>query len=137
MLQEFKDFISKGSVVDLAIGLIMGAAFGAVVKSFVSDIVMPFVGLFTGGVSFTSLYANLSGTAYDTLAAAEEAGAAVVAYGRFIDNIITFLITAFVIFLVVRAYNNMKKKEEAVEAAPAGPSTEEVLLGEIRDLLKK
>jgi len=136
MLKEFGDFIKRGNVIDLAVAVIIGAAFGAIVKSLVSDIVMPPIGLLLGGVDFSNLFINLSGGSYASLAAAQEAGAATINYGLFINAVINFLIVAFVIFLVVRQINKMKKVEEAAPPLPPEPSAEEKLLAEIRDLLK-
>jgi large conductance mechanosensitive channel len=136
MLKEFKEFAMRGSVVDLAIGVIIGGAFGKIVSSFVSDVVMPPIGLLMGKVDFSSLFLSLTGESYPTLAAAQAAGAPVIKYGVFINTVIDFLIVAFVIFMVVRAMNNMKKKEVPPPAPPPPPSTEEKLLGEIRDLLR-
>ncbi|MBT2130174.1 large conductance mechanosensitive channel protein MscL [Aliiroseovarius lamellibrachiae] len=142
MLKEFKDFIAKGNVMDMAVGIIIGAAFTAIVKSMVGDLINPFIGLFMGGVDFNNMYAVLAGdvAAGASLEAAREAGAAVFAYGAFIMAIINFLIIAFVVFMLVRYVNKVKeataKEEEVVEAAPAGPS-EVDLLTEIRDALKK
>lgn len=137
MLQEFKDFINRGNVMDLAVAVIIGAAFGAIVNSFVNDIVMPILSLVTGGVDFANLFVSLNGESYATLAAAQEAGAATLNYGLFINAIINFLVIAFVIFMLVRTINNMQKAEEEAPAAPPAPSTEEVLLSEIRDLLAR
>jgi large conductance mechanosensitive channel len=136
MLKEFKEFAMRGSVVDLAIGVIIGAAFGKIVTSFVNDIVMPPIGLLLGKVDFSSLFFSLTEQSYPTLAAAQAAGAPVIKYGVFINTILDFVIVAFVIFMVVRAMNNMKKKEAALPAPPPPPTAEEKLLGEIRDLLK-
>lgn len=137
MLKEFKTFISKGNVLEMAVGLIMATYFGAIIKSLVNDIIMPPIGLAMGGVDFAELKVVLQASvaeAEGVVAVPEVA----ITYGAFINTIITFLIVAFCIFLVVKAYNNMKKKEEAAPApAPPAPSKEEVLLGEIRDLLKK
>ncbi len=133
MLGEFKDFIAKGNVMDMAVGIIIGAAFTAIVNSLVADLINPIISLFMGGVDFGSKFINLTDDAYTTLAAAQEAGAATFNYGTFINAIIEFLIVAFVVFLLVKAVNKVKKKEEA--AAP--PKTEIVLLGEIRDALLK
>ena len=133
MLREFKDFINRGSVIDLAIGVIIGAAFSAVVDSLVKDVIMPHIGLILGGADFTNLFLNLSGGSYDSLAAAQEAGAATLNYGVFINTIIRFLIVAFAIFLLVKQVNRFKRQQEA---APASPPAEEVLLTEIRDILK-
>jgi large conductance mechanosensitive channel len=120
---------------DMAVGVIIGGAFGKIVSSLVDDVLMPLIGKMTGGVSFTDLFVNLGEGEYETLAAAKEAGAAVLAYGQFIQNIIDFLIIAFCIFLMIKAMNKMKKEEPAAPEAPAGPTQEE-LLTEIRDLLK-
>jgi len=143
MLKEFKDFIAKGNVMDMAVGIIIGAAFTAIVKSLVADLINPFIGLFMGGVDFTNKYIVLAGEVADglSLEAARETGAAVFAYGSFVMAVINFLIIAFVVFQLVRAVNKAKdaaeKEEEAVaEAAPAGPSEVDLLI-EIRDSLKK
>ncbi|MBQ4484292.1 MAG: large conductance mechanosensitive channel protein MscL [Prevotella sp.] len=134
-VKEFKEFAMKGNVMDMAVGVIIGGAFGKIVSSLVDDIIMPLIGKMTGGVSFTDLFVNLGEGNYQTLAAAKEAGAAVFAYGQFIQNIIDFLIVAFCIFLMIKGMNKLNKKKEEEPAAPAGPTQEE-LLGEIRDLLK-
>jgi large conductance mechanosensitive channel len=136
MLQEFKKFAMRGNVVDMAVGIIIGAAFGRIVSSFVNDVIMPPIGLLMGNLDFSNLYVNISGTAYETLAAAEEAGAPIIKYGLFINNILDFVIVAFAIFMVIRAMNTLKKKEEEAPAAPPAPSAEEKLLTEIRDVLK-
>ena len=121
---------------DMAVGVIIGGAFGKIVTSLVNDIIMPLIGKATGGVSFTDLFINLSNDeTYETLAAAKEAGVSVFAWGQFVQNIIDFLIIALCIFLMVKAINKAKKKEEPAPAAPAG-TTQEELLAEIRDLLK-
>ncbi len=133
MLQEFRDFIAKGNVMDLAVAVIIGGAFGAIVTSLVNDIIMPVLSIFLGGADFTNLFVALDGGTYATLAAAQEAGAATLNYGLFVNAIINFLVIAFVIFMLVRKINQMNPPEEP---APAGPSQEE-LLAEIRDLLKK
>jgi large conductance mechanosensitive channel len=137
MLSEFKAFIARGNVLDLAVAVIIGAAFGTIVSSLTDDLIMPLIGSLVGDVDFSNLYVVLSGdvAAGTSLAAAREAGANVLAYGNFISVVINFLILAFVIFLLVRQANKlMPKKEE--EAAPTGP-TEVELLTEIRDALKK
>ena len=136
MIQEFKDFIAKGNVMDMAVGIIIGAAFTAIVTSLVGDLVNPIISLFMGGVDFSGMYALLGEGEYGSITEAEEAGAAVFAYGRFIMAIINFLIIAFVVFMLVRQVNKMKKKEEPAPEAPKGPTAEE-LLAEIRDSLKK
>ena len=138
-IKEFKEFAVKGNVMDMAVGVIIGGAFGKIVSSLVDDILMPLIGKATGGVSFTDLFINLGDGAYKTLAEAKEAGAAVFAYGQFIQNVVDFLIVAFCIFLMLKGINKLsrKKEEPAPEPeAPAGPTQEE-LLAEIRDLLKK
>ena len=123
----------KGNVVDLAVGVIIGAAFGKIVTSLVNDVLMPPIGLLLGNVDFSNLFLNLNG-AYDTVEAATTAGAPIVKYGLFINTVIDFVIVAFVIFLVVKGLNRLKKKQEA--APPPGPSAQEKLLMEIRDVLK-
>lgn len=134
MVQEFKEFIMRGNVLDLAVAVVIGAAFGAIITSLVNDIIMPIVSLVTGGVAFADLFIPLDGSDYDTLAAAQEAGAATLNYGLFIQAIVNFLIIAFVIFMIVKAANARKQEEEA---APPEPSAEEKLLTEIRDLLAR
>ena len=142
MIKEFKDFIAKGNVMDMAVGIIIGAAFTAIVKSLVGDLINPIVGIFTGGVDFTNLYMVLSGEVAKgtSLAAAREAGANVFAYGAFIMAVINFLIIAFVVFMLVKMVNRIKdsaarEEEKATEPeAPKGP-TEVELLAEIRDAL--
>lgn len=116
MLKEFREFINRGSVIDLAVGIVIGVAFGTVVKSFVDDVLMPPVGELTGGVDFTELYINLSGVEYASLAAANEAGAPLIRYGLFINNVLSFLIVAFAVFLVVKAYNRIRTPEIVAEA---------------------
>ena len=134
-IKEFKEFAVKGNVMDMAVGVIIGGAFGKIVSSLVSDIIMPLIGVLTGGISFTDLFINLGEGEFKTLAEAQEAGAAVFAYGQFIQNIIDFIIIAFCIFLMIKGMNKLKKEEEPAPEAPAGPTQEE-LLAEIRDLLK-
>ncbi len=143
MLQEFKDFIAKGNVMDMAVGIIIGAAFTAIVKSMVSDLINPIVGIFTGGLDFSNLFFVIGGGEFASLDAAREAGAAVFAYGAFINAVINFLIIAFVVFMLVRYVNKVKaaaeKAEEPVEEAPTedpGPSEKDILI-EIRDALQK
>ena len=135
-ISEFKEFAMKGNVMDMAVGVIIGGAFGKIVTSLVNDVLMPVISLATGGIDFTDLFVNLGEGNYTTLAAAKEAGAAVFAYGQFIQNIIDFIIIAFCIFLMIKGMNKLKKKEEPAPEAPKGPSQEE-LLAEIRDLLKQ
>ena len=139
MMSEFKKFAMRGNVVDMAVGIVIGAAFTTIVKSFVSDIVNPIIGIFTGGIDFSQLFINLSGQEITNLAEAQEAGLAVITYGNFINAVIAFLIVAWVLFMVIRSVNKLKKEEEAApepEAEPE-PSAEEKLLTEIRDLLAK
>ena len=139
-IKEFKEFAMKGNVMDMAVGVIIGGAFGKIVSSLVDDVLMPIIGKLTGGVSFVDMFVTLGDGDYKTLAAAKEAGAAVFAYGQFIQNIVDFLIVAFCIFLMLKGINKMNRKKEepkpAEPAAPKGPTQEE-LLAEIRDLLKK
>lgn len=135
MLTEFKKFISKGNVLEMAVGLIMATYFGAIIKSLVNDILMPPIGKLMGGVDFNAIKYVIQEAAKDS--AGKDIAEVAIYYGRFINHIITFIIVAFAIFMVVKAYNNMKKKEEAKPKAPPAPSKEEVLLSEIRDLLKK
>jgi large conductance mechanosensitive channel len=138
MLKEFKDFAMKGNVVDLAVGVIIGTAFGTIVKSLVDDIIMPPIGFLLGNVDFSNLFVVIKeGTVpgpYNTLAAANQAGAVLLKYGAFANTIVSFLIVAFSVFLMIKQLNRFKKEEPA---APAGPSDEVKLLSEIRDLLKK
>jgi len=137
MLKEFKEFAMRGNVMDMAIGIIIGAAFGKIVTSLVSDVIMPPIGLLMGNVDFSNLFVNLTmGAEYASIAAAEAAGAPIIKYGVFINTILDFVIVAFAIFMVIRALNKLKKKQEAAPAAPPGPTAEEKLLTEIRDLLK-
>ena len=137
MMSEFKSFAMKGNVMDMAIGIIIGGAFGKIIASMVNDVLMPIVGLVLGGVDFGALYYALDGASYASLAAAEEAGAALVKYGAFIQNVVDFLIIAFVIFMMVRWISKLKKKEEEAPAAPPEPSDEVKLLTEIRDSLAR
>jgi large conductance mechanosensitive channel len=118
MLTEFRKFIARGSVFDLAVGIVIGAAFTSVVNSFVNDIMMPPIGMALGGVDFTNLFITLGPAEYESLAAAQEAGAATVNYGLFLNAIISFLIVAFAVFLLVRSYNRLRESEESMPAAP-------------------
>lgn len=136
MLKEFKSFALRGNVIDLAIGVIIGAAFGAIVTSFVNDIIMPPIGVLLGGVDFSDLFINLGPGDYPSLAAAKDAGAPVIAYGSFVNSIINFLIIAFAIFITIKQVNRLLTKP-AAPAAPPPPTKSEVLLEEIRDLLKQ
>lgn len=141
MFKEFGNFIARGNVLDLAVGIIIGAAFTGIVKSLVDDMLMPLIGLVTGGVDFSNYFLALDfshpGATYETLKAAKDAGVAALSYGVFINAVINFLIVAIAIFLIVRAANRMTKKQEAAPAAPPPPPREVVLLEEIRDLLRK
>lgn len=140
MIKEFQNFIARGNVMDMAVGIIIGAAFTAIVTSFVSDLINPIIGVVTGGLDFSNLFINLGDGDFASLAAAREAGAPVFAYGAFITAVINFLIIAFVVFLLVKAVNRIKDaamaKEEAAPEAPKGPSELDVLM-EIRDALRK
>ncbi|UCC53255.1 MAG: large-conductance mechanosensitive channel protein MscL [Anaerolineaceae bacterium] len=122
MFREFRDFLNKGNVIDLAVAVIIGGAFGAIISSLVDDIIMPLIGILLGGLDFSLLTITV--------------GDAVIAYGSFLQAIVNFIIIAFVIFLVIRSYNKMRAEEEAAPAPPPEPSAEELLLTEIRDLLK-
>ena len=136
MIKEFKDFIAKGNVMDLAVGIIIGAAFTAIVGSLVSDLINPIIGLILGGVNFSDMFFDLSGTNPASYSAAKESGAAVFAYGAFITAIINFVIIAFVVFMLIKAVNKLKGPAPVVVAAPAGP-TEVDLLKDILVALKK
>jgi len=135
VLDEFKQFAMRGNVVDMAVGIIIGGAFGKIISSFVADVIMPPIGMLMGNVDFSQLFINLSDTAYTTLAAAKEAGAPTINYGTFLNTVLDFLIIAFAIFMVIRGMNKMKKKEEEKPAEPAKPSEEVQLLTDIRDAL--
>jgi len=121
MLKEFKEFAMRGNVLDMAVGIIIGAAFGKIVSSLVNDLIMPPIGLLLGGVDFSEIYINLSGGSYESLAAAKEAGAATINFGVFINTVLDFVIVAFAIFLLIRNVNRLKRKEEA--APPPAPTT--------------
>ena len=136
MVKEFKEFISRGNVVDLAVGVVIGGAFGAIVGSLVKDVVMPPIGYITSGIDFTSLKYQLTPDVYDAAGKLSKAGAAIT-YGNFIQTVINFLIIAFVIFLVVKGVNALKRKEAEKPAEPPAPTTDQALLMEIRDLLAK
>ncbi|MEL7536340.1 MAG: large conductance mechanosensitive channel protein MscL [Pseudomonadota bacterium] len=137
MFKEFKEFAMRGNVVDMAVGIVIGGAFGKIVSSFVGDLLMPIIGVITGGVDFSDKFLNLGSGDYATLAAAEEAGAAVIKYGTFANVVIDFVIVAFAIFMVIKGMNSLKRKEEEAPAEPPAPPQEQVLLEEIRDLLKR
>ena len=134
MIKEFKAFAMRGNVIDMAVGIVIGVAFGKIVSSFVADIVMPPIGMITGGVDFSNLMIILKKATVD--AAGNEIAAVSINYGMFINTLIDFVIIAFAIFLVIKAMNATKRKEEAKPEAPPAPSKEEVLLAEIRDILK-
>lgn len=136
-IQEFKQFAMRGNVIDLAVGVVIGGAFGKIVDSLVKDIIMPPVGALLGGVDFKHLYLNLGGTPYETMEAAEKAGAPLIKYGAFINSMVDFTIIAFAIFLAVKAINQLQRKQEEAPAAPPPTPEDIVLLREIRDALKK
>ena len=140
MASEFKEFIARGNVMDLAVGVIIGGAFSAIVTSLVNDLIMPVISLITGGIDFTNWFVSLDGTRYQTLAEAQAAGASVLAYGSFIQAVIYFLILAFVIFMLVKGVNKLtkiKKKEEVKKEETPSKSKEEELLEKILSELKK
>jgi large conductance mechanosensitive channel len=130
MMSEFRDFAMRGNVVDMAVGIVIGGAFGKIVSSFVNDVLMPPIGILLGGVDFSELAVTLK-------AAVGEVPAVTLNYGTFIQTLVDFIIIAFAIFMVIKAMNSLKKKKEEAPAAPPKPSAEETLLTEIRDLLKK
>ncbi|HJR69634.1 MAG TPA: large-conductance mechanosensitive channel protein MscL [Gammaproteobacteria bacterium] len=138
MLKEFKEFAMRGNVMDMAVGIIIGAAFGKIVTSLVNDVIMPPIGLLMGNVDFSNLFVNLTmGQTFASVAVAEAAGAPIIKYGMFVNTVLDFVIVTLAIFLVIRALNKLRKKQEAAPPpAPPGPSAEEKLLVEIRDLLK-
>ncbi len=137
MLQEFKEFALRGNVVDMAVGIIIGAAFSTIVQSLVNDVIMPPIGLITGGMDFSDLFINLSGGDYQSLAQAREAGAATINVGIFINSVISFAIVAFVLFMVIKGMNQLRRKQEEQPATEPPPSREVQLLEEIRDALVK
>lgn len=134
MLKEFREFISRGNVIDLAVGIIIGAAFTAIVNSLVNDILMPPIGFVMGGIDFSNYFIDLSGGAYASLKAAQDAGAATINYGVFLNAVIKFLIVAFAVFVLVKQVNRFRRKEEA---KPHVPTRQEELLSEIRDILRR
>lgn len=139
MFKEFRDFALKGNVIDLAVGVIIGAAFGAIVSSIVDDVFMPVIGLILSGIDFSNLFIvlnNPTGVAVPSVAFAKANGIATLNYGLFINATVKFTIVAFVLFLVVKGVNKLKREKAAAPAAPAGPSTEEKLLMEICDAIK-
>ncbi|MCC6587827.1 MAG: large conductance mechanosensitive channel protein MscL [Bryobacterales bacterium] len=137
MLKEFREFAVKGNVMDLAVGVIIGGAFGGIVNSLVNDVVMPPIGLLLGGLDFKDYFIQLHGAAVTSLDAAKKAGVPVIAYGQFLTVLLNFIILAFVIFLMVKWINSLKKEEAVAPAAPAPPTRSEVLLEEIRDTLRR
>lgn len=137
MLEEFKKFALKGNVVDLAVGVIIGAAFGAIVSSMVADIIMPVIGAITGGLDFSNYFTGLSKSVTATNLADAKKQGAVLAWGNFLTLVLNFAIVAFVLFMVIRGMNRLKKKEETAPSEPPKPTREQELLTEIRDLLKK
>jgi len=141
MLREFKEFAMRGNVLDMAVGIIIGAAFGTIVSSLVNDVIMPPVGLALGGVDFTNMFVTLRDGAkaagpYASLADAKAAGAVTLNYGLFVNSIVSFLIVAFAIFMVVKGANSLKQQQAEAAAAPPAPTKDQLLLTEIRDLLK-
>jgi large conductance mechanosensitive channel len=137
MLNEFKEFALRGNVMDMAVGIIIGAAFSTIVRSLVDDIIMPPIGVVTGGVDFSSIFIALNGQHYDSLAQARQAGAPTMNVGLFINNVISFLIVAFVLFMAIKAMNRLRRKQEEEPASEPPPSREVQLLEEIRDALVK
>jgi large conductance mechanosensitive channel len=135
--QEFKEFVLRGNVVDLAVGVVIGGAFGKIVDSLVKDIVMPPIGLLLGGVDFRQLYINLGSGTYESLEAAEKAGAPLIKYGAFISTAVDFLIIAFAIFVAIKAINKLRRAPPPAPPAPPAPPEDILLLREIRDALKK
>jgi large conductance mechanosensitive channel len=136
MLKEFREFAMKGNVVDLAVGVIIGAAFGAIVSSMVADVIMPIIGAVTGGLDFSNYFTGLSKAVTATNLTDAKKQGAVLAWGNFLTLTLNFMIVAFVLFMVIKGMNKLKRKDEAASAAPPKPSREEELLTEIRDLLK-
>ena len=135
MFKEFKEFALRGNVVDMAVGIIIGAAFTTIVRSMVDDIIMPPFGVVTGGVDFSNMFVALNGEHYDSLAQARQAGAPTVNFGVFINNVISFMIVAFVLFLVIKGMNQLRRKQEEEPATEPPPSQEVQLLQQIRDVL--
>lgn len=133
IIQEFKEFAIKGNMVDLAVAVVIGAAFGKIIDSLVKDIITPFIGLFLGGVDFSNLFVTLGAGSFATLAEAEKAGAAVLRYGSFLQTVFDFLIIAWIVFIVIKAINRLKRAEPP--AAPVAPPEEILLLRDIRDAL--
>ncbi len=136
MLKEFREFAMRGNMVDMAVGIIIGAAFGKIVSSLVADVIMPPIGLLLGKVDFSNLYLNLSGGDFQSLADAKAAGAATLNYGAFFNTVLDFIIVAFAVFMLIRQINRLKRKEAEKPAAPPAPPEDLVVLREIRDLLR-
>ena len=136
-IQEVKQFAMRGNVIDLAVGVVIGGAFGKIVDSLVKDVIMPPIGALLGGVDFKHFYLNLSGKTYESMEAAEKAGAPLIKYGSFINSLVDFTIIAFAIFLAVKAINQLQRKQEEAPAAPPPTPEDILLLREIRDALKK
>lgn len=136
IINEFKEFAVKGNMVDMAVGIIIGGAFGTIVKSLVNDIIMPPIGYLAGGLDFSNMFIDPSGGEYASLDAAREAGAPAIAYGLFINNLISFVIVAWAVFMLVKGMNALKRKQEETPAEAPAPPRQEVLLEEIRDALK-
>jgi large conductance mechanosensitive channel len=136
MWREFRDFAMRGNVIDLAVGIILGAAFTTIVNSLVNDLIMPPLGLLIGGIDFSSFFLTLKGDSYPTVEAAKAAGAVTINYGLFINAVLRFVIVAFAIFLLVKQINRLARQEPPKPAAPPEPTRQEVLLAQIRDLLK-
>lgn len=137
MLQEFKAFIARGNVIDLAVGVIVGAAFTAIVNSLVNDVILPPIGVLLGGIDFTNFFWTLSKGSYPTLAEAQKAGAATLNYGLFLNAVIKFLIVSWAVFILVKQVNLFYRREAEKPQPPASPPRQEVLLAEIRDLLRQ
>lgn len=137
LMKEFKEFAIKGNAMDMAVGIIIGAAFGKIVSSLVNDVIMPPIGKLMGNVDFTGLFVNLGATTYETLAEAQKAGAPTLNYGNFLQVMVDFLIVAWAVFMLVKGINSLKKKEEEKPADPPKPSEEVLLLREIRDAMNK
>jgi len=137
LVKEFKEFAVKGNAVDMAVGIIVGAAFGKIVTSIVNDVIMPPIGKLLGGVDFTGLFVNLGSETFATLADAKAAGAATLNYGAFLQTVVDFVIVAFAVFMLVKGINSLRKKEEAAPAEPPAPPEDVILLREIRDALQK
>ncbi len=135
--QEFREFISRGNVIDLAVGVIIGAAFGKIVNSLVAEVIMPPIGAAMKGVDFSSLFFSLDGENYETLALAKSFGAPVIGYGMFLNTVVEFLIVAACVFVLVKVVNKIKREPAPAPTAPPEPTRSEVLLAEIRDALKK